>query len=70
MNDGTRYAKSVEYPKGEPQKPFSKQDHVDKLTNMALWIGIGHQQINELLGTIDTLEKVDHISKLTRLLVP
>ena len=70
MNDGTRYTKSVEYPKGEPQNPFSKQDHIDKLTNMALWIGIGQKQIDELIGTIDNLGEVANISKLTGLLVP
>ena len=55
MNDGARYSKTVEYPRGEPENPFTKQDHVDKLTNMALWVGLKQKQIDELIGTIDAL---------------
>jgi 2-methylcitrate dehydratase PrpD len=70
MRNGTRYSETIEYPKGEPENPFSKQDHIDKLTTMALWIGLQQEQIGELINTIYSLEEVDHISKLTRLLVP
>ena len=70
MKDGRRLIKSVEHPKGEPENPFTKQDHINKLTNMASWLGIKEKQIGELIRTLDRLESVDHISELTRLLVP
>jgi 2-methylcitrate dehydratase PrpD len=70
MKDGKEYAKTVVYPKGEPQNPFSRQDHINKLTNMALWIGMQQGQIDELIKTIDSLETINSISRFTRLLVP
>jgi 2-methylcitrate dehydratase PrpD len=68
--DGARYTKTVEYPKGEPENPFTKQDHIDKLTNMALWAGIGQGQIDELIRAIDAFDRIGDISEFTRLLVP
>ncbi|OPY66569.1 MAG: MmgE/PrpD family protein [Syntrophorhabdaceae bacterium PtaU1.Bin034] len=70
MKDGTRYTKTVEYPKGEPENPFTKQDHINKLTNMALWAGIGQGQIDELIRAIDAFDSIGNISEFTRLLVP
>jgi 2-methylcitrate dehydratase PrpD len=70
MRDATRYTKTVVYPKGEPQNPFSKQDHIDKLTNMALWVGMQKGQIDELIRAIDLFEHIGEISQFTRLLVP
>jgi 2-methylcitrate dehydratase PrpD len=67
--DGKSFNKHVEYPKGEPENPFTRQDHVDKLTNMAAWLGMKQSQIDELIETLDRLERLDHISELTRLLV-
>ena len=70
LKDGRRFTKSVEYPKGEPENPFTKQDHINKLTNMALWFGLSQNRIDELIQRLDELDKVDHISQLMRLLVP
>jgi 2-methylcitrate dehydratase PrpD len=70
LNDGRRFTKHVEYPRGEPENPFTRQDHINKLTNLALWFGLKQDRIDELIKTIDDLEKVGHISELTRLLVP
>jgi 2-methylcitrate dehydratase PrpD len=64
MKDGARYTKTVVYPRGEPQNPFSKQDHIDKLTNMALWVGLQQKQIDELIRTIDLFEAIGEISQL------
>jgi 2-methylcitrate dehydratase PrpD len=69
MKDGTRHSKTVVYPKGEPQNPFSKKDHEDKLTNMAMWIGMEQEQIGELIRTIASFEHVSEISQFTKLLV-
>ena len=69
-NDGKCFTKHVEYPKGEPENPFTRQDHIDKLTNMALWVGMKQTQINKLIKTSDRLEELSNISELTHLLVP
>jgi 2-methylcitrate dehydratase PrpD len=70
MKDGSHYTKTVIYPKGEPQNPFSKQDHVDKLTNMALWLGLQQKKINEIISAIESFQDIEHISEFTKLLVP
>jgi len=70
MNDGRHFKNHVEYPKGEPENPFTEQDHIDKLTWMASHLGMKQNQIDELLQMLNTLEELDNISELTRLLVP
>lgn len=70
MKDGHRFSRSVEYPKGEPENPFTKQDHIDKLTNMALWLGMGQRQIDELISVLHHFDRLDNVGELTRLLVP
>jgi 2-methylcitrate dehydratase PrpD len=68
--DGQRFTKHVEYPKGEQENPFTRQDHIDKLTNMATWTGMKPSQINKLIQTLDGLEALGSVSEVTRLLVP
>jgi 2-methylcitrate dehydratase PrpD len=68
--NGKRFNKHVEYPKGEPENPFTEQDHIDKLTNMASWLGMNQIRIDELIHTLNRLEELDTISKLASLLVP
>jgi 2-methylcitrate dehydratase PrpD len=68
--DSKRFTKHVEYPRGEPENPFTRQDHVDKLRNMASWVGMKQSQINKLIKTLDRLEELSTISEVTRLLVP
>jgi len=70
MKNGKCFTKHVEYPKGEPENPFTEQDHLDKFTNMASWLGMKRSQIDELIQTLKSLEKLGTISELTRLLVP
>jgi len=68
--DGRSFSKHVEYPRGEPENPFTRQDHIDKLMNMASWVGMKKSQINRLIKTLDRLEELSAVSGLTRLLVP
>ena len=67
--DGRHFTKYVEHPRGEMENPFTRQDHIDKLTNMATWLGMKQSQINELIQTLDRLEELSTILELTRLLV-
>jgi 2-methylcitrate dehydratase PrpD len=68
--DDKCFTKHVEYPRGEPENPFARQDHLDKLRNMASWLGMKQGQIDKLIKTLDRLEELSTISELTRLLVP
>lgn len=70
LKDGRHFKKHVEHPRGEPENPFTERDHINKLTSMALWLGMKQSQIDELRWTLDRLEEVENISELTRLLVP
>jgi len=69
MKDGRRLAKQVEYPKGEPENPFSEQDHFDKLNWMATHLGMSKNRIEELADVLNRLEKLPNITKLNELLV-
>jgi len=70
MKDGRRFSKHVDHPRGEPENPFTEQDHREKLTWMASSLGMRPGRIDELHHTLDRLEELDDISQLTRLLVP
>jgi 2-methylcitrate dehydratase PrpD len=68
-NEGKGFTNHVEFPRGEPENPFSQQDHIDKLVNMASWAGIGEGRIDELCRTLDNLQELNSIASLTKLLV-
>jgi len=68
--DGKTFSRSVEYPRGEPENPFSAVDHLDKLWKMASYAGIGKERIEKLIEKLDKLEKIKDIREVTRLLVP
>jgi 2-methylcitrate dehydratase PrpD len=67
---GNRFTEHVEYPKGEPENPFSQEDHLEKMRSMASWLGMKGRQISELVETLNRLERLRSVSELTRLLVP
>jgi 2-methylcitrate dehydratase PrpD len=67
---GERFSRYVEFPKGEPENPFTVEDHANKLTSMASLAGLAQTRIDEVLHALDNIENVRMISDLTRLLVP
>lgn len=68
--DDRCFTKHVEYAKGDKENPFTPQDFIDKLTNMASCLEMKQSQIKELIQTLGRLEELNSISLLTRLLVP
>ena len=70
MKDGNHFSTHVDYPRGEPENPFTEQDHIDKLMSMASHLGMKQRQIDDLLHTLNRLEELGNISELTELLVP
>ena len=69
MNDGRHLTKHVEYPRGEPENPFTEQDHLNKLTWMATHLGMKQSKIDKLTYTLERLEELPNITELNRLLV-
>jgi 2-methylcitrate dehydratase PrpD len=70
MKDGRVLSRQVDYPKGEPENPFSEQDHLDKFGWMASHAGMDHAQQSELLKSLDRFEELDDVSEFMSLLVP
>ncbi|MBI5440104.1 MAG: MmgE/PrpD family protein [Deltaproteobacteria bacterium] len=68
--DGGKFRKYVEYPKGEPENPFTEEDHYNKLKNMATCAGMKEHRIEQLNDTLNSIEMLSSISELTCLLVP
>jgi len=69
MKDGRRLTKQVEYPRGEPENPFTEQDHLDKLNWMASHLGMRQDRIGKLTEVLYGLEDLPDITRLNRLLV-
>jgi 2-methylcitrate dehydratase PrpD len=67
---GTRFSEQVVFPKGDPENPFTREDHADKLTKMASLAGLKQSRIEEMFYALDDLENITAISELTRILVP
>jgi 2-methylcitrate dehydratase PrpD len=67
---GERFTRHVEFPKGEPENPFTTEDHVNKLTGMALMAGLRQNRIDELVDILDGLQNEASVRKLTGLLMP
>ena len=68
--DGRCFSKHVEYPRGEPENPLTEEERVDKFVNMASWLGMKRNQIDDLIQTLKILEELGCVEELTRLLVP
>ena len=67
---GKRFYKQLEFSKGDPEKPFTEQDHINKLTAMVLWAGFDHLKTEKLMCALGTLEELSKISEFTPFLVP
>ena len=63
MEDGSTYVGEVEYPKGDPENPATKEEVVNKFfNNAANTIGsVKARRIVELVDRIDTLETIDEL---------
>jgi 2-methylcitrate dehydratase PrpD len=67
---GGRFGKHIEFPKGDPGNPFTREDHRNKFRSAASWVGMKGEQTEELIETLENLERLDAISKCARLLAP
>lgn len=58
---GKQYEKLVEYPKGDPENPFSESDYYDKYMNLAK-TAMSEEKADELFSKCMKLEKVEDLS--------
>jgi 2-methylcitrate dehydratase PrpD len=64
--NGKRFFRQVEYHVGQVQNPISNERLYEKFLNMAA--GLGARTAEQIIGIVSTLERLDDISRLTRLL--
>jgi len=64
-NKGETYRAQVDYPKGSKQNPMSHEELIRKFSRLSQSV-TGERQINRIVDTVLSLEKVDHIKELTR----
>jgi 2-methylcitrate dehydratase PrpD len=65
--DGKIYQEKIKYSKGTPNNPFKTEEIHDKFKNLASSL-FSEKRIDEILETVNRLEKIEDISELTRLL--
>ena len=65
---GQQYAATVDYPKGDPENPFSWEELIAKFQNLISPVFSETRQ-NQLIETIRSLEHTQDILELSRLLV-
>ena len=63
MEDGSTYVGEVEYPKGDPEYPATKEEVVNKFRNNAANT-IGSVKAERIIELVDQIEKLDTIGEL------
>jgi 2-methylcitrate dehydratase PrpD len=67
MNDGKEYKSHIDYPKGDPENPVSKEELEEKFRVLA-GKAIGKDKIDALLSCIWNLENLESVRNLTKFL--
>jgi 2-methylcitrate dehydratase PrpD len=68
--NGKRFYKQLDFSKGDPENPFTEENHKNKLTAMASWAGLEQNKIGKLIGALDRFEELATVSELSPFLVP
>jgi 2-methylcitrate dehydratase PrpD len=63
MANGKKYEGYSEYPKGDPENPFSEKELVDKFNKLCKDI-ITKDEINKIIDLVLDLEKVDDVTEI------
>lgn len=67
LRGGERFEKRVDFAKGSSERPMSFEEVAGKFESLASQ-GIGKKRINAIVETIEKIDKLDDIRRLTRLL--
>ena len=72
MKDGHTYAKQVNYPKGNPDKPMTKNELIEKFFDCSELLAepIGRADLEQVIELVLNLEKINDITQIISLLVP
>jgi 2-methylcitrate dehydratase PrpD len=65
--NGKTYVEEIKYSKGTPNNPFKVEELKDKFVTLVSSL-FGEKKISKIMETVDSLELLDDISDLTRLL--
>jgi 2-methylcitrate dehydratase PrpD len=66
-NDGQVLSTRIEYPKGDPENPFSWDELIEKFKGLAASVYLIEQQ-NKLIDQIKTIDKIDNLKTWTSIL--
>jgi 2-methylcitrate dehydratase PrpD len=67
--DGKEYSQYVKYPKGEPENDLTTEELNEKFKMLSTRI-LTERRTNKIIETVNKLEKIKDIRKLTQLLIP
>ena len=72
MKDGHTYAKQVNYPKGNPDKPMTQNELIEKFFDCSELLAkpIGRADLEQVIELVLNLEKANDVTQIIRLLVP
>lgn len=70
--DGNTYAERVDYPKGSPDKPMTKDELVEKFFDCSELLAkpIDRVNLEQVVDLVLGLEKIDDATRIIKLLVP
>jgi len=69
MKGGRQYSGRADYPKGDPNNPFTKKELFEKFKKQLGCYTIDPQKIEEIIYLIMNIEKLKNISRVMKLLV-
>jgi len=72
LKDGRTYAKQVNYPKGNPDKPMTKDELIEKFFDCAELLArpIDKGELEQVVDHVLNLEKLKDVTRIVNLLVP
>ena len=66
LNDGRTYQAHVDYPKGDPENPTTKEEMLDKFNSLTEKF-FDRKKRQKIIATVNRLEKLSNIAKLADL---
>lgn len=65
LNTGESYSHHIDYPKGEPERPFTDEELVEKFRTLAA-LTLTEEKIDKVVETVQQLETLDRINHLIK----
>jgi 2-methylcitrate dehydratase PrpD len=68
LSDGARYISQVDYPRGSPENPLTRNEMREKFRSLSSTV-LGHRKQEEVERMVFEIQKVKDVSELLRLVV-